>query len=109
MGGVSGLFKKNKIDVIEGFGAVTAGGNVLVGSAKDGVEYEALRHPLTPDGVRDALERVKMIPAASGSPGTYISFGNWMHRGWVGAGYLVARRLDPDGVTAHHVARFGGN
>jgi branched-chain amino acid transport system substrate-binding protein len=64
-------------------------------------------HPLTPDGVRQALERVKMIPAASGSPGTYISFGNWMHRGWVGAGYLVARRLDPDGVNAHHVARFG--
>ncbi len=41
VGGVSGLFKKNKIDVIEGFGAVTSGGNVLVGSAKDGVEYEA--------------------------------------------------------------------
>ena len=65
-------------------------------------------HPLTPDGVREALERVKMIPAASGSPGTYVSFGNWMHRGWVGTGYLVARQLDPDGVTAHHVARFGG-
>jgi ABC-type branched-subunit amino acid transport system substrate-binding protein len=63
--------------------------------------------PLTPDGVRAALEGVKMIPAASGSPGTYVSFGNWMHRGWVGAGYLVSRRLDPDGVTAHHVARFG--
>ena len=28
-------------------------------------------------------------------------------RGWVGAGYLVARRLDPDGVHAHRVARFG--
>jgi ABC-type branched-subunit amino acid transport system substrate-binding protein len=63
--------------------------------------------PLTPDGVRAALERVKMIPAASGSPGTYVSFGNWLHRGWVGAGYLVSRQLDPDGVTAHHVARFG--
>ena len=64
-------------------------------------------HPLTPDGVRAALEGVKMIPAASGSPGTFISFGNYMHRGWVGAGYLVARRLDPDGVHAHRVARFG--
>ncbi len=40
-GGVSGMFKKNKIDVIEGFGAVTAGGNVRVGSAKDGTEYDA--------------------------------------------------------------------
>jgi ABC-type branched-subunit amino acid transport system substrate-binding protein len=64
-------------------------------------------HPLTPDGVRAALERVKMLPAASGSPGTFLSFGNYLHRGWVGAGYLVARRLDPDGVHSHLVARFG--
>lgn len=53
--------------------------------------------PLSPRGVRDALERVKMLPAASGSPGTRISFGPWQHKGWVGAGYMVARRLDPDG------------
>jgi dihydrolipoamide dehydrogenase len=39
--GVSGLFKKGKIDVLEGFGALTAGANVRVGSAKDGTEYEA--------------------------------------------------------------------
>lgn len=64
-------------------------------------------HPLTPDGVRAALERVKMLPAASGSPGTFLSFGNYLHRGWVGAGYLVSRRLDPDGVSSHLVARFG--
>ena len=63
--------------------------------------------PLTPDGVRRALERVKMLPAASGSPGTFLSFGNHMHRGWVGAGYLVSRRLDVDGVNSHLVARFG--
>ena len=62
-----------------------------------------------PDGVRAALERVKMVPAASGSPGTYLSFGNWLHRGWVGSGYLVARQLDPDGVNSHLVARFGGH
>jgi ABC-type branched-subunit amino acid transport system substrate-binding protein len=53
--------------------------------------------PLSPLGVKDALERVKMLPAACGSPGTRISFGRWMHRGWVGAGYLVARSLDADG------------
>ena len=53
--------------------------------------------PLSPLGVKDALERVKMLPAACGSAGTRISFGNWMHRGWMGAGYLVARTLDPDG------------
>ena len=64
-------------------------------------------HPLSPRGVKEALERVKMVPAASGAPGTYLSFGKWTRRGWMGAGYLVARRLDPDGVTAHMVDRFG--
>jgi ABC-type branched-subunit amino acid transport system substrate-binding protein len=64
-------------------------------------------HPLTPRGVRDALERVKMLPAASGSPGTRLSFGKWARRGWMGTGYLVARRLDPDGRTSHLVDRFG--
>ncbi|HWP65983.1 MAG TPA: ABC transporter substrate-binding protein [Candidatus Limnocylindria bacterium] len=63
--------------------------------------------PLSPRGVKEALERVKMLPAASGAPGTRLSFGKWTRRGWMGAGYLVARRLDPDGKTAHRVARFG--
>ena len=53
--------------------------------------------PLSPMGVKESLERVKMLPAACGSPGTRISFGPWLHRGWVGAGYLVARSLDADG------------
>jgi branched-chain amino acid transport system substrate-binding protein len=64
-------------------------------------------HPLTPRGVKEALERVKMVPAAGGSPGTRLSFGRWTRRGWMGAGYLVARRLDPDGTSSHLVARFG--
>jgi ABC-type branched-subunit amino acid transport system substrate-binding protein len=64
-------------------------------------------HPLTPRGVQEALERVKMVPAASGSAGTYLSFGKWTRRGWMGAGYLVARELDPDGVTSRLVGRFG--
>lgn len=64
-------------------------------------------HPLTPKGVRDALERVKMLPAASGSPGTRLSFGKWTRRGWMGAGYLVARKLNPDGRTSVLVDRFG--
>lgn len=61
--------------------------------------------PLSPRGVKEALERVKMLRAASGSPGTRLSFGQWTRRGWMGAGYLVARRLDPDGVNSHAVAR----
>jgi ABC-type branched-subunit amino acid transport system substrate-binding protein len=64
-------------------------------------------HPLSPRGVKEALERVKMLPAASGAPGTRVSFGKWTRRAWMGAGYLVARRLDPDGVNTHLVDRFG--
>jgi dihydrolipoamide dehydrogenase len=39
-GGVGGLFKKNKIDVIEGHGALTGANSVRVGSSKDGDEYD---------------------------------------------------------------------
>ena len=63
--------------------------------------------PLSPRGVKEALERVKMLPAASGAPGTRLSFGSWSHRGWMGAGYLVARQLDRDGTSSHLVERFG--
>ncbi len=62
-------------------------------------------HPLTPEGVRDALETLKSIPAAGGAPGTRVTFGRYMHRGWVGTGYLVARKLDADGVSSHMVDR----
>lgn len=64
-------------------------------------------HPLSPRGLKEALERVKMMPAASGAPGTRVSFGNWSRRAWMGAGYLVARRLHADGVNSHLVDRFG--
>jgi dihydrolipoamide dehydrogenase len=40
-GGVSGLFKKNAIDVIEGHGSVTDDGNVKVGGNFDGTEIAA--------------------------------------------------------------------
>src|SRR4051812_43910213 len=40
-GGVAGLFKKNKIEVIEGHGSVTDDGNVKVGGNFDGTEIEA--------------------------------------------------------------------
>ncbi len=41
VGGVGGLFKKNKIDLIEGFGSVTDDGNVRVGGNFDGNVIEA--------------------------------------------------------------------
>ena len=40
-GGVAGLMKKNKIDVIEGYGALTDDGNVKVGGNFDGTEIQA--------------------------------------------------------------------
>jgi branched-chain amino acid transport system substrate-binding protein len=64
-------------------------------------------HPLSPRGVKEALERVKMLPAAAGAPGTRVSLGKWTRRAWMGAGYLVARTLDPDGVNSHLLDRFG--
>ena len=64
-------------------------------------------HPLTPRGVKEALERVKMLPAASGAPGTRLSFGKWTRRGWMGAGYLVAKQLEPEFGNARLVGRFG--
>jgi branched-chain amino acid transport system substrate-binding protein len=57
--------------------------------------------------VKEALERVKMLPAAAGAPGTRISFGKWTRRAWMGAGYLVARRLDPDGDQRLVPVRLG--
>jgi dihydrolipoamide dehydrogenase len=40
-GGVSGLFKKNSIEYIDGFGKLTPDGNVIVGGEFDGREVEA--------------------------------------------------------------------
>jgi ABC-type branched-subunit amino acid transport system substrate-binding protein len=64
-------------------------------------------NPLSPRGVKEAIERVKMLPAAAGAPGTRVSFGKWTRRAWMGAGYLVARQLDADGINSHLVDRFG--
>jgi dihydrolipoamide dehydrogenase len=41
--GVGGLFKKNKIDLIEGFGSVTDDGNVKIGGQFDGTEVQTDR------------------------------------------------------------------
>ena len=57
----------------------------------------ATARPLTGRGVKEALERVKMLPAASGAPGTRLRFGRFIRQGWVGSEYLVARRILPDG------------
>jgi branched-chain amino acid transport system substrate-binding protein len=77
------------------------------------VEAFAQARPLSRRGVKEALERVKMLPAASGAPGTRISFGKWHRHGYTTAGYLVARSLDPAGRERNElwattmVGRFG--
>ncbi|MGV0737649.1 ABC transporter substrate-binding protein [Mycobacterium syngnathidarum] len=52
--------------------------------------------PLTGPGVKAALERIKMLPAATGAPGTRMRFGKFIRHGWVGSEFLVARRVLPD-------------
>jgi len=52
--------------------------------------------PLTGPGVKDSLERIKMLPASCGAPGTRIRFGRFIRQGWMGSEFLVARRVLPD-------------
>src|SRR5918992_2723902 len=54
-GGVAGLFKKNKIDVIEGHGSLTDDGNVVVGGSFDGNEIEAGKVVLATGSVPNPL------------------------------------------------------
>ena len=57
----------------------------------------AAARPLTGLGVKGALEQIKMLPAATGAPGTRMRFGRYIRNGWVGSEFLVARRVLPDG------------
>jgi dihydrolipoamide dehydrogenase len=93
-GGVSGLFKKNKIDYLEGHGTVIGAGTVRVGSSKDGDELDVSKCivlatgsvskpiPGTRFGGRVigteqawALERLpaKMVVVGAGASGTEIA------------------------------------
>jgi dihydrolipoamide dehydrogenase len=54
-GGVAGLFKKNKIDLIEGFGSVTDDANVKIGGQFDGSEIETDRVILATGSVAKPL------------------------------------------------------
>jgi hypothetical protein len=48
---------------------------------------------LTRAGVKDALERVKCLPATLGTPGTTMGFGQW-ERSALKGGFLVLRRWE---------------
>lgn len=44
-------------------------------------------------GVREGLEKVRMFPSCCGSPGTYLGYGTYDHRGLKGKEMIVLRRL----------------
>src|SRR5436190_8589308 len=71
-GGVSGLFKKNSIEVISGHGAVTADGNVKVGGDFDGSEIEAKTVILATGSV------ARPIPGASFGGRVIDTAGAWL-------------------------------
>ena len=48
--------------------------------------------PHDPEGLKRGLEQVHRLPAAAGSPGTYISFGRHDRRGYKGP-FVVLRRI----------------
>jgi dihydrolipoyl dehydrogenase len=54
-GGVAGLFKKNKIDYLEGHAGLTPEANVVIGAAKDGTEIEAGKVILATGSVSNPL------------------------------------------------------
>ena len=57
----------------------------------------AAARPLTGEGVMHGIEQVKLVPAASGAPGTFLRFGRCIRQGWLGSDYLIARRILSDG------------
>jgi branched-chain amino acid transport system substrate-binding protein len=81
-------------------------GQVAFDCARVVAEAIGLAELLTPEGVKAGLERVKVLPAAAGGPGTRISFGRWMRRGWHGVNYLVLRGANAEGTATSLVARF---
>ncbi|MGE0384624.1 MAG: ABC transporter substrate-binding protein [Gammaproteobacteria bacterium] len=56
------------------------------------------------DALRDAMETIRFMPAATGAPGTVITFGPQDHRGFKGLGYLVLRKAHGQGTELVGVA-----
>lgn len=79
-------------------------GHSMPGLAHDAATVIArglsMARPLTGEGVKHGIEQVKLIPSASGAPGTFLRFGRYIRQGWLGSDYLIARRVLADG-SAH--------
>ncbi|TPG36632.1 ABC transporter substrate-binding protein [Mycolicibacterium hodleri] len=52
--------------------------------------------PLSPEGFKAGLERVKFLPAANGGPRGLLSFGPYIRRGWLSTDFIVMREISPD-------------
>ena len=69
----------------------------ILGLYRDGMvallEGIAAAPILTPRGVREGLENVRMVPAAIGGDRTVLSFGPFDHKGHKGMDNMVIRRL----------------
>jgi dihydrolipoamide dehydrogenase len=71
-GGVSMLFEKNKIELIEGFGALTDDGNVRIGAAKDGEEIETDRVVLACGSVAKPIMDLQFGDRILDTAGTWL-------------------------------------
>src|SRR3954467_14648787 len=71
-GGVSMLFDKNKIDVVEGAGTLTDDANVRIGAAKDGTEIETDRVILATGSVAKPLLGLKFGGRVLDTAGTWL-------------------------------------
>ncbi|HYH48240.1 MAG TPA: ABC transporter substrate-binding protein [Acidimicrobiia bacterium] len=58
------------------------------------LEGLALAPIMTRAGVRTGLERVKLLPATTGGPGSVLSFGPYDHRGYKGPDISILRRQE---------------
>jgi dihydrolipoamide dehydrogenase len=72
-GGVSGLFKKNNIEVISGHGTVTEDANVKVGGDFDGTEYEVAKAVILATG-----SVARPIPGTEFGPRILDTQGAWL-------------------------------
>ena len=86
-----------RAEVIEAYPDLINAAPELIAHYRDGMvallEGVANAPILTPDGVRQGLERVKQVPAATGGARTSISFGPYDHKGHHGMDLMVVRRL----------------
>ncbi|MFH1006333.1 MAG: ABC transporter substrate-binding protein [Candidatus Latescibacterota bacterium] len=52
--------------------------------------------PVSPEGFKAGLERVKFLPAANGGARGLISFGPYQRRGWLNPDFIILREVDPE-------------